>query len=343
MKRAIVHSLLLAIVASAVATSTHVQPKSNDDIEIIQGFELGQQWSRLRFHCQNRSSASISFPEFGECGNHIRWTDPSGFTSDDCLSARRAPSYKSPSLEAGRQDIWQRGIPSIFDWIELIRGKGANANRNDKNGLYTLRWEFTNFQNGKVTQRESEPIYLWGQSVSKIQHGSDGEDLGIKVDKLHPSEADPADVPDPTPTPVPLSKMLPGPTDKGFSQTLAAVTDVQQADIAFILLNGSEKPLVISPLAVASQSNMFSVVTPDGKQVVDDPATKGSALSETIKPGELKIWKVNIKKWFDTHKLTQPGFYTLTWTCQGQKSETFNLYIPTLEEKARLDKEAARR
>jgi len=167
--------------------------------------------------------------------------------------------------------------------------------------------------------------------------------IQLNVDKPKLSDVDPADVPDPEPPPLPPAKMLPAPTEKGFSQTLAAVVDAPQADLAFLLLNG-DKEFTPLPLELHRPENNFSVMTPSGKVVKDEMSKMQPRLDMKVfklKPRELKIWKVNIKRWFDAHKLTAPGFYSLTWTCEGQKSEPFNLYIPTPEEKARLDKEAA--
>jgi len=167
--------------------------------------------------------------------------------------------------------------------------------------------------------------------------------LNLPFDHPKSNSVDPADVPEPEPTPIPPAKMLPAPTEKGFSQTLAAVVDAPQADLAFLLLNG-DKERTPMPLNLHRPGNNFSVMTPSGKVVKDEMdkmQPRPDMKAPTLKPGELKIWKVNIKAWFDAHKLTAPGFYSLTWTCEGQKSEPFNLYIPTPEEKARLDKEAA--
>lgn len=273
---------------------------------------------------------------FGEYGNYIECTEPSGFSRKNYVTVDRFYSKQTPDFSVHTNKLWLPSIENLLFFIDLPtwkRGKELPGSA----GLYKFKWEFTfgKTENRNQSQFASMLILREKRKPTIEDKGS----IQLNVDKPKPSDVDPADVPDPAP--IPPAKMLPAPTEKGFSQTLAAVVDAPQADLAFLLLNGPDKTLAVSPLAAASQGNTFSVSTPDGKEVVDNPLVKIDTESDKLKPGELKIWKVNIKKWFDDHKLTQSGFYSLTWTCEGQKSEPFNLYIPTPEEKARLDKEAA--
>jgi len=330
----------LILFAGVVLTLTFpaLSQERSPNVTQKEGFVVSRTWTNLALGVDNQGGSAIYSVPFGEYGNYIECTEPSGFSRKNYVTVDRFYSKQTPDLLARAKKLWLPSVENLFFFIDLPtwkRGKEIPGSV----GLYKLKWEFTfgKTENRNQSQFASMLILREKRKATIEDRGS----IQLNVDKPKPSDIDPADVPDPAPTPVPPAKMLPDPTKKGFSQTLAAVVDAPQADLAFLLLNGPDKPLAVSPLATASQGNTFLVSTPDGQEVMDNPPAKIDAKNATLKPGELKIWKVNIKKWFDDHKLTQPGFYSLTWTCQGQKSEPFNLYVPNPEEKARLDKEAA--
>ena len=134
--------------------------------------------------------------------------------------------------------------------------------------------------------------------------------------------------------------LVPKPENKPFSLSIASDMDGTQSQLEFLLFNGPDGKLTTDSPGLRSAQNTFTVSTPIGEQIentADVPATTQAA-TETIEPETLKIWKLDINQWFKAHHLDKAGFYTLTWTFQGQKSEPFHLYVPTPEEKTTLDK-----
>ena len=318
---------------TATLVDAQLTPQPQSDVTVVQSLVLEKHRNYLLFQAHNQSSTPVSFVEFNECGNSIQWTLPSGQSLDDCVSARRSPSYKYPVLKAGESEVWHRDIQPTFFYYFSAEDEMAN-----QKGLYQAQWTFTSFKNNQVTQQKAAPLYLWREKGIEFKKQTDEEKLGISIDKPPSVELDPADTPDTAPLPIPPAQTLPSPKDKGFSQTVAAVTDAPHADLAFLLLNGPDNALTTAPL-MADQDNTFSVFTPENSVIVDDPAPKPSVPTETIKPGELKIWKVNIAQWFANHHLTAPGFYALTWTFKGQTSHPMSIYIPTTEEKLKFSQQ----
>lgn len=335
MKRTIVFIASVVGVVDVMVPSCHA-----DEIPIAKvkfALNVESHWRDGTLVAQNLSSANVEYREAGEYGNHVQVKSANEKGLYGTYSFSYWSNYKAPVINPNSTYTRSTRIDTL---MESVQKEDRDGNTFKPRGYFQAQWLFHVYQKDKAFSLLSN-TGLWRENA--IRTIKKPNTYGIKFDAPKSSEVDPADLPDPPPPPVPPAKMLSAPTAKGFSQTLAAVVDAPQADLAFLLLNGPQKPLVVSPLRVASQGNTFSVSTPDGKEVADDLGPKADTMSDTLKPGELKIWKVNIKKWFDDHKLTQPGFYALTWTCQGQKSEPFNLYVPTPEEKARLDKEAAQR
>ena len=64
---------------------------------------------------------------------------------------------------------------------------------------------------------------LWRDKSIEVKKKTDAEALGIPMDEPDDSELDAADAPDAAPAPIAPAKMLPPSTEKGFSQTVAAV------------------------------------------------------------------------------------------------------------------------
>ena len=134
--------------------------------------------------------------------------------------------------------------------------------------------------------------------------------------------------------------LVPKAKDTPFSLSIASDMDGTQSKLEFLLFNGPDEKLTTDSLGLRSAQNTFTVSTPTGEQIENtaDVSATTQAATETIEHEALKIWKLDINQWFKAHHLDKAGFYTLTWTFQGQKSKPFSLYVPTPKEKITLDK-----